>query len=72
MDEKTAPAFVWHTVEDDCVAVENTLLLVSALQAHHVPFACHIFPRGGHGMSLCNQEVFTPNKAAGRLGPAVP
>lgn len=64
VDEKTPPAFVWHTVEDDCVPVENTLLLVNALQAHHVPFACHIFPNGGHGMSLCNQEVFTPNAAA--------
>lgn len=64
VDEKTVPTFVWHTVEDDCVPVENTLRLVTALQAHHVPFACHIFPRGGHGMSLCNQEVCTPNAAA--------
>ena len=28
IDAKTPPVFVWHTITDDCVPVENTLMLV--------------------------------------------
>ena len=30
IDAKTPPVFVWHTVPDDCVPYENTLMLVDA------------------------------------------
>lgn len=56
----TPPAFLWHTDEDDCVPLENTLMFAAALRGHGVPFECHIFQKGGHGMSLCNAEVGTP------------
>ena len=32
---RTPPVFVWHTMEDETVPVENTLLLVSALHRAH-------------------------------------
>lgn len=61
VSEKTPPSFLWHTYEDDCVPVENTLLFVSALRRSRVPCECHIFQKGCHGLSMCNEEVNTPN-----------
>ena len=57
VDGETAPVFVWHTAEDDCVPVENTIKLISALQKNGVKYECHIFPSGGHGMSVCSHET---------------
>lgn len=59
---QTAPAFVWHTVTDDAVPVENSLRLITAMKENHVPFECHLFGEGGHGMSLCTYEVGSPNR----------
>lgn len=53
----TPPTFLWHTVADPVVPVENALLFANALQAHHVPFELHIYPKGGHGLSLCTAET---------------
>ncbi len=58
---QTPSTFLWHTYEDDCVPVENTLLFAEALRKNKVPFECHIFQKGRHGMSLCNEEVGSPN-----------
>ena len=58
---KTPPAFLWHTFADQDVPLENTLQFASALRRVGVPFECHIFPNGGHGLSMCNEEVNTPN-----------
>lgn len=60
--EQTPPTFLWHTAADNCVPVENTLLFASALSAHKVPFECHIFQNGVHGMSLCSREVGSENR----------
>lgn len=57
VSEKTCPAFVWHTAEDDCVPVENTLKLLLALQKHKISYEAHIFPTGWHGMSACTEET---------------
>lgn len=59
--DRTPPAFLWHTADDGCVPVENSLLFAASLQVHKIPFECHIFRTGQHGMSLCNAEVNTPN-----------
>lgn len=53
----SVPAFIWHTAEDDCVPVENSMLLASAYRKAGVPFALHIFEKGWHGLSLCDAEV---------------
>ena len=56
------PNFIWHTVADQAVPVENSLLLASALTANHAPYELHLFTHGGHGSSTCTQEVNTPNR----------
>ena len=48
------PAFIWHTRTDPSVPVENSLYLAAALAENGVPFEMHVFPRGGHGLSLAN------------------
>ena len=60
VSDRTPPAFLWHTYEDDAVPVENSLLFVSALRRAGVPCEFHLFEKGVHGLSLCNAEVATP------------
>ena len=48
----TPPCFIWHTVEDAAVPVENSLMFVSALQKNDVPFELHVYPKGRHGLGL--------------------
>ncbi len=48
----TPPCFIWHTWEDDGVAVENSLLFASSLRANRVPFDLHIYAKGSHGLGL--------------------
>ncbi|MEI6073629.1 MAG: alpha/beta hydrolase [Verrucomicrobiae bacterium] len=48
----TPPCFVWHTWEDPCVPVDNPLLFVAALRKAGVPFECHIYQNGGHGLGM--------------------
>jgi len=49
---QTPPCFLWHTVEDASVPVENSFLFAKALRQHNVPFELHIFDKGRHGMGL--------------------
>ena len=53
----TPPVFVWHTMEDTTVPVENTLLLLAALRKNHVPCEAHLFEKGVHGTSISTAEV---------------
>lgn len=57
------PTFVWHCVGDESVPVENTLLLVTAMQRAGVDYECHLFAGGAHGISVCTQETETPTPA---------
>lgn len=58
INSESVPAFIWHTMEDNCVPVENSLYLAMAYKKAGVPFALHIFEKGFHGLSLCNEEVY--------------
>lgn len=58
VSEKTVPAFIWHTTDDEIVPVQNSLMMASALTAHNIPYEMHIYPSGPHGMSLCNAETW--------------
>ena len=49
---QTPPCFIWHTVEDAAVPVENSLLFAQALRRHAVPFELHLYERGAHGLGL--------------------
>ncbi len=53
----TPPTFLWHTISDDCVPVENTLLFFHALRVNKVPVEMHLYPVGGHGLSLATEET---------------
>lgn len=55
------PFFLWHTVDDRTVPVQNSLLLAQALTDHHVSYELHLFPHGQHGSSICTREVNTAN-----------
>ena len=56
----TVPTFIWHTMEDTVVPVENTIEYARALRKNGVPFEMHVYENGPHGMALCNE--FTANK----------
>src|SRR5699024_8444519 len=55
------PFFLWHTVADELVPVENSLMLAQALQRRGARYELHLFPGGAHGSSLCTREVGCPN-----------
>ncbi len=56
------PMFVFHTVDDTVVPVENALVLINALQKNKIPFEAHLFPSGVHGISVCTKEVASANR----------
>lgn len=51
------PVFLWHTLTDENVPVENSLLLANALRRADVNFEFHLYPSGGHGLSLATEET---------------
>jgi acetyl esterase/lipase len=57
----TPPTFVWQTVEDGRVVVENALAYASALRVKAVPFDLHLYKNGQHGIGLGN-KTYEPGK----------
>ena len=55
--DTTPPAFIWHTAEDGCVPVANSLIYAKALTDNKVPVELHIYPFGGHGLSTCDEQT---------------
>lgn len=53
----TPKTFLWHTITDDTVPVENSLLFFQALHALDIPAELHIYPVGGHGLGLADEET---------------
>lgn len=66
VNAQTPPAFLWHTMEDDCVPVENSVAFAMALRRAGVACECHLFMQGHHGLSVCTPEVGTPGYDCGR------
>ena len=56
-DENTPPAFIWHTLEDKIVPVENALEYVKRLKQKGVKAELHIFPDGAHGNGLSMENT---------------
>lgn len=55
--DSTPPAFLWHTSEDSCVPVMNSLLYAQALAVHKIPFELHVYPHGGHGLATSDART---------------
>ncbi len=60
---ETPPTFLWHTVDDASVPVENSLKFASALRKAGVSFEMHLYRSGPHGQGMKNgltwpQDVF--------------
>lgn len=53
----TPQSFLCHTVRDAGVPVEDSIKFASALIEAGVPCELHLFPNGGHGMSLATPQV---------------
>ncbi len=59
----TPPAFLWQTMTDETVPVENSILYAKACSDAGIPCELHLFMEGRHGMSLADEDW-----AANRLG----
>ncbi len=55
--------FLWGTITDESVHVMNSLLLVQAYKEAGCNCEYHMFPLGGHGLSVCNNESAEENPA---------
>ncbi len=77
VDEKTRPAFLFHTAADTLVPVQNSLTYARALADNKIPFELHVYPYGPHGLALasettkCNNPAFVVPEAAGWVDDAV-
>ena len=52
VDERTCPAFLWHTSDDSCVNVEGALKMAIALKKQNIQFEMHVYPHGQHGLGV--------------------
>ena len=52
----TPPAFLWQTLTDEAVPVENSILYTKACRAAGVSCELHLFMEGRHGLSLANED----------------
>lgn len=50
------PTFMWHTFDDATVGIENSILMLQALQKNGVSTEYHVFEHGKHGISLANEQ----------------
>jgi acetyl esterase/lipase len=55
IDSDTPPFFIWHTCDDGLVHALNSINLAKKLSENNVPFDMHIFEKGDHGLSVCDE-----------------
>lgn len=55
VSEATPPTFLWHTADDTCVPVGNSLAFAAALTRQKILYELHVYPYGEHGLSLANE-----------------
>lgn len=52
IDDRTPPAFIWHTSEDTGVPIRNSLEFALGLSDRNIHTEVHIYLHGGHGLCL--------------------
>jgi len=52
VNEKTPPAFMVHSADDQTVPVKNSIVYYEQLVKYNIPSELHIFQKGGHGYGL--------------------
>ncbi len=57
----TPPTFLFATQADSVVPSSETLKFALALAEEKVPYECHVFVTGDHGLSLANETVCSKN-----------
>lgn len=50
----TPPTFITHSVDDEVVKVQNSILFIAALQKNKVPVESFFYANGGHGYGMYN------------------
>ena len=59
--KETPPCFLWHTLEDKAVPIENSTQFADALRKAGIPFDLHIYQKGAHGIGLGSHH-YDPSK----------
>ena len=62
VSSETPPMFLWATVADQLIPVENTVLMMQRLAKNQVPYEVHLFEEGSHGLSLATASTATEEK----------
>lgn len=57
VNEHNVPTFIWHTMDDEFVSVENAIHYSLALKKNNISQEMHLFTHGPHGMDIANQLV---------------
>jgi acetyl esterase/lipase len=53
---QTPPTFLFHTIDDPVVPVENSQRFAAALGVAHVPYELHLYAHGPHGVGLAPDD----------------
>lgn len=62
------PTFLWTTMEDSFVDVEQSIDFIKCLATHEVPYEYHIFEKGSHGSSIGSRTAGFSEEDIRRLG----
>ncbi len=56
ISEKTPKAFIWHTMEDDCVPAMLSLEYAKELFKNGIEAETHFFAKGAHGLGILKAD----------------
>jgi acetyl esterase/lipase len=56
VNSQTPPAFLVHSIDDEAVPVQNSIVYALALKKNQVPCELHIYQSGGHGYGMGRSE----------------
>lgn len=72
IDEKSAPAFIWSTFNDNVVPCQNAIEAALKYKKSGVPVSLHVFGKGEHGLSVADATVYKADKALKEMSVSVP